>query len=61
MKNFRRKMKKNTRAKTFDELEKAFFDLAQKHNILYNSHRRLEQKLKNLNRDIADNQPKYYT
>ena len=45
MKNFRRQPKKRSRARTFDELETAFYGLVLKHNQLSQSHMALERKV----------------
>ena len=56
MKNFRRKLIKRSRAQNFVELEKAFYDLVLKHNILSKSHRHLQRSVNSIN----NNQPRYY-
>ena len=56
MKNvsIRRQPKKRSRARTFDELETAFYNLVQKHNILSKEHRDLQTKHNKLVSIVGD-------
>ena len=55
MKNVRRQPKKRSRARTFDELEYAFYDLVQKHNLLNESHRELQKRHNTLGKSVRRN------
>ncbi len=54
LKRVRRKNKKNHRAKNFDELEEAFFNLVQKHNILSRDFRILQAEVVRQDKVIND-------
>ena len=56
MKNFRRQLKKRSRAQTFDELETAFYDLVKNHNSLVKKCTRMQRDIYAL----EGNQPRYY-
>jgi len=60
MKNFRRQPKKRSRARTFDELESAFYGLVLKHNQLLQSHRKLELNVAFLESKVNDLEPREY-